>query len=186
MIVWGPGVPSGLRVERRVSQLDVGRTLLDLSSIAAPEFPGTSLLDQLEGGDAPPRYAISSHGHDASIQVGTWYMTLHLEPPPKTRYDRPYKRHEVHLFDLDSDPDCKIGIAEVNPKRAAKMRRLLVDWLLEADTEGWNRGTAIVDTKDVEILAGLGYADEGGEARNSQWFDEECACKYCQQYAEHE
>ena len=185
LILWGPGVPAGQRIDRHVRQIDLGRTLLDLAGVEAPGFPGRDLLESSPVDD-PPRYAVSSHGHDAAIQLGSWFLTLHLTSPPETRYDRPYHRHEVHLFDLDSDPDCQVDIAEGNLHRAARMRRLLVDWLLDAQQEGWNRGGAIVDTEDAEVLAGLGYADEGGGGRINEWFDESCDCKYCQLYEEEE
>ncbi|MFT4538784.1 MAG: arylsulfatase A-like enzyme [Planctomycetota bacterium] len=183
MILWGQGVPAAQRVDVGVSQLDLGRTLLDLSSIKAADFPGTSLLSQVES-EGGPRFAVSSHGHDASVQMGSWYMTLHLEHPPKARYDRPYKRHEVHLFDLQEDPDCKNDIAEMQPRRTNQLRQTLVDWLLEADTEGWNQGTSVVSTKDIEVLATLGYADEGSGERMSIWFEEDCACEFCVKYQE--
>ena len=181
LILRGPGVPVGKRIQVGVSQLNLGRTLLDLAGIEARGFPGRNLLAASEAG-TEPRFALSSHGHDASIRLGSWFLVLHLETPNKQRYERPYSRHELHLFDLASDPECKTNLAEAEPRRSQQLRERLVEWLLEAQDEGWNQGTSVVSTKDAELLAGLGYADESGGERVSRWFDEDCACKFCRRY----
>jgi len=184
LILAGPGVPSGLSSNAAVSTLDVSRTLLDLTGQEAVEFPGRNLLGQADGASEEPRFAISSHGHDASVRVGPWHLVLHLHRPSQNWYDRGYKRHEVQLYNVEQDPRClqDLGRDEEHAARAKSLRKRLVDWLLAAKEEGWNQGNAIMTASEAQGLEALGYAAESRVSTENDWFDPECACDWCEYY----
>ena len=77
LVFAGPGVDSGLSVERRVMNLDVARTLLDLCGLAGAEFPGRSLFDEVASD--VPRFTLAPSARAAGIESDGWYLVLQLE-----------------------------------------------------------------------------------------------------------
>lgn len=184
LLVVGEGVPAGVRVEHPVLQTDSARTLLDLAGVEGREIPGVNLLEQLEESRVDARFALSSHGNDAAVQLGDWFLALHLSRPGPAFYDTPKRRHQAQLFNLVEDPRCLRDLAEVEPSRTRRMRELLVEWLTSARESGWNEGSAVIDSAEAAALEGLGYADEARDSTDNDWIDPECECEMCEHYRE--
>lgn len=160
LILAGPGVPRGVRVDSSVRQLDLGRTLLDLAGLGGALFPGENLLrwTETEQRASPePRFAMSSHGSAASMELDGWFLALRLNASvsPKRAVD------QVELYYLPDDRDCETDLVESHHDRAREMRALLIEWLAEPRLTGMLRASA-VGAGDLAQLAELGYA--GGEA----------------------
>ena len=184
LIVRGPGVPVGVRADRPVELLDLGRTLLDLSGLEAADFPGRSLLEEPEG--EAPRFAMAVYGRSACVFSGRWMFTLHLRPhrllDPAWP---PIERHSTELYDLAADPTCTTNLVEVERERAGRLRSLLVDWLTEsggAGGAGWTEAGESADARALAELEALGYAASTGAARADDWIDPECGCEECAAY----
>lgn len=180
ILAW-PGGPRGRRVPTRVTHLDLGRTLLSLSGLQDAPFPGHDLTAL---GDAPPdepRYALSAHALSAAIWAGDWFLVLHLRRHFGDRELEPRDLHEVELYDLRSDPKCLENLVDRDHERATKLRRQLVDWLVEARAEGLAVTSAVHEKAALDALVALGYATNVEEPE-SAWFDPDCECDWCRRF----
>jgi arylsulfatase A-like enzyme len=97
LIVTGPGVPPGQRVDRLARQVDVLPTILDLLRLAAPApIDGRSLVPLMQGeDDGRDRVSFSQVGDDSVLAVVTgdlWKLILD------------YRRDAIELYYLPEDP----------------------------------------------------------------------------------
>lgn len=172
LLIGGGALPEeyrGKRAPRAVSQLGLGRTLLDLSDLAHVEFPGRNLLFEVEAeGDAPSLFALSAHGHSASITRDGWFLLLHLnnhQGPLAT----PRKMHQVELFDLRTDLGCAREVSADEPALVDDLRAELITWLAGADPHGLSsRRTS--SAAEVEALKGLGYTTNVESVEARPWY----------------
>ncbi len=179
MLLAGPGVAGGGRVEAPVTHLDLGRTLLDLAGLTAAEFPGRSLLRFTEGRRQPsePRFILSAGGRAVAVQSGPLYLVMYLSDYTSGRSGRTYQRHQIELFDIVADRVCAHDLAAEQPQAAAGLRALLIEWMQSAQP------LAQADTIDepalLEQLAQLGYiASETGDG--PLWVEDDC--EWCRRY----
>lgn len=181
-----PGGVSGERVERPVTQLDLGRTILDLAGLASAAFPGRNLVAPLLGAPEPPpepRFTLSSNSLTAAVSSGDWHLILTLvaNAPHPDSIRRRYEHHQVQLFDLARDPACERDLVDEFPEIARRLRRSLVRWLTSPEPTGWARaGTN--DEETLRQLTELGYtlADFGAPPQGVRW--EPDACEWCRRY----
>jgi arylsulfatase A-like enzyme len=163
----------GVRVSHPVDHLDLGRTLLDLSGLGSTEFPGSNLLRNAEPESSPQAtvdlFAISAHGHSASIRRGHWFLLLHLITHKGNLVVERVK-HGVELYDLESDPECLKDLAVVQAEQAGILRAALVNWLADASTEHLSEQK---QTSEAEIaqLEAMGYASEETVLGDNPWYD---------------
>ena len=191
LILAGPNVPKGQRRRAPLSQLDLGRTLLDLAGLGAVPFPGESLLgipDELalaEGADPGTsvlRFALSANATSASVAVDEYFLVLHLMEHT-LHADLPrLTRHRVELYNLAQDPTCASDLVLEDGERARALRRLLIKWLNSPRAANWAGAAEIMATAHLEDLAGLGYA--GGAESGTGWFDEDCSCSWCSRFSQ--
>ncbi|MCE9594117.1 MAG: sulfatase [Planctomycetes bacterium] len=182
LVLSWPGGPRGVRSDRPVSNVDLARTLLDLAGLETAEFPGHSLADESEGA-AGPRFLLSSGGTSAAIQHDGWLALMKLKLSAVWiggNCVETGKLHELELYDLAADPNCDNDLADLEPKRAARMRAALVSWLGAARVGGW-AGAATRDEQTLNGLRALGYATDETDV-SSAWFDPDCACPQCAKY----
>lgn len=99
MILSGPGVPVGRRVQTPVSLIDVAPTICDLAGLEPDaDWPGTSLMGIANAKDDPERLVFSEYHAVGSPCAGfmlanaRWKYHYYTDYPPE-------------LFDLISDPD---------------------------------------------------------------------------------
>lgn len=187
LIVTWPDGPQGVVVTQGVSHLDLGRTLLDLSNLADVPFPGKNLLRWI--GDDPEgetRFAVSSHGHSASIEKEGWYLVLSLD---KSQTPKRVK-HQVELFRLANDPGCLVDLVEEEFERARALRSELIGWLAAADKQGLSRATGLQSRDELERLKALGYAEGGdgsggpsaGDDGGRSWYAENPENPWCRRF----
>ena len=178
MILHGPGVPAGQRLERGVRQRDLGRTLLDLAGLESVPFPGVNLFDEDAAGEA--RFGLEAFARSASIQLGSWYLRMSLWTPPKELAGELHQ-HRSALFDLSVDPRCEKDLSGAEFETSRKLRAMLIDWMLDDSIASLTDQTE-VDASLQEELAGLGYAANERGSRESSLFDEDCECAVCERY----
>lgn len=180
LLAW-PGAPSGVEVAHRVRQFDLGRTLLNLADLGGVPFPGHDLREALEEASPAPRFAISTSGAEASINLGRWHLILTLRERlnPSHRLPGPFELHRTELYDLEQDPACEHDLSLQEHDLARTLRARLIDWLRSAPAETWRRRAAETD-EDLRVLSALGYAGSGGQG--GDLFPEDCDCEACKAF----
>jgi arylsulfatase A-like enzyme len=177
ILAW-PGGPRGERVTHPVEQLDLARTLLHLAGLEPGDFPGRPLSTSEPA--AGPRFALAAGGLSASVFAGDWFFVLHLHDHPHQDPARvPYRRHTVELYDRSADPACLVNLAAERAEDASRLRALVIDWLLDARSMGWNVTGKAADLDALDELAELGYTTDYRDSSENLWFDLGCECEPC-------
>lgn len=184
-LAWPEGA-QGVRVDRPVTHLDLGRTILNLAGLESADFPGRDLVAPLAGGPEPPdepRFALAAHGLSCAITLGEWHLILHVQPngPHSDSNKRVYQAHQVQLFHLGRDPDCATDLVDELPDVARRLREQLVRWMTNPEPTGWARSGS-TDEETVRQLTELGYTlTEFGKAPEGlKW--EPDSCEWCQRF----
>ena len=168
LILWGPGVPAGLRVGMPVENRHVAPTLLRAAGVDLPErMAGPNLLSEIdrralekEGvfllsqkgrrGDFPGRES-AKLGSMSSLIEGPWQLIRCAEKGPAPgSYER--------LFNLGDDPGARKDLAAQFPERVQRMSGRIASWL----ADGRAKRPALVPTSQdtLDIMRGLGYIDD--------------------------
>ncbi len=120
LIVAGPGVPRGRRVEELVSLVDIHPTFLELAGREpTPELVGRSLLPLLSGSDPERSGEVMSEFHDSSCNASFFMLRRDL-----WKYVA-YPGYPSQLFDLESDPSEIENLAADWPEVVADLDRRL-------------------------------------------------------------
>ncbi|MCZ6598616.1 MAG: sulfatase [Planctomycetota bacterium] len=179
LLIAGPGVPGGLRIDRPVLQYDLGRTLLDLAGLTHRDFPGTNLL--LESAERPTRFSISANALSSSVCRGRWMLVHKLYGPAPPGGSRVVD-HRVRLFDIYEDPKLEHDLADERHDLVCELRTELVRWLTAAPHQRADIGPRREDEGTLEQLAELGYAASSELPSENRWVDPECDCKWCERF----
>jgi arylsulfatase A-like enzyme len=146
LLVQGPGLPAGRRVDATVSLLDVAPTVLDWAGVAPTErLDGRSLLPLLRGTDTRGTGLLPLHtrGHDKRVEL--WGVR---SPGAKLIVDQKTGRKEFYL--LEQDPGEHHNLYP-HP-RAVALERALDALRLQAGTSRPELGA-----DELEALRALGY-----------------------------
>ena len=184
MIISFPGGPSGVRCSSPVRQIDLGRTLLDLTGNAGVEFPGANLLSatEAEEGAGAPRFALGCNRLTVSMTDRGWHLIFHLGDGGDAFRVTASVHHTVELYYLPDDPGCLDNRLEAELARAKSMRQSVIDWLARAEDRGW-RGEVITDAATLRNLEALGYAGEGEvTVPAGELYDSSCDCERCARF----
>jgi len=121
LIMAGPGIPQGRRIDALCYLLDIFPTLGELAGVPGPEGnEGQSLAPILAGRTQTFRESIFTAYADTQRAVRDERWTLIVYP----------KVHKKQLFDLQHDPGEVCDLAD-DPKHASELERLLKllgDW----------------------------------------------------------
>jgi len=178
------------RESRPASQLDIGKTLLDLAGVT-DDFPGTNLLapntdrfgDQREDVREEPRFSIAKDGLSASVAWHDRFLVLHLEEHRVENPNRPpIPKHSVEFYDLADDPGCLHELSQERHQDAAELRAMLIEWLDAARPKGLNVPALIQDSATIEALASTEFANTVRHGTLNDWFDADCGCKHCRAF----
>lgn len=171
LIIAGPEVDE-MRTEVSVQQMDVGRTLLDLSGID-DEFAGRNLIElALEDAADEPRFALSAHGLQAAITSGKWYLVMDLRDYDTSPVKHDWQKGRVKLFDRSQGVDTEDEMSAEFPDVTEALRERLVEWLLDANPVGL--GTEVQLNEDQSAnLEELGYAAVDPGASAAWWVEDE-------------
>jgi len=124
LLLWGPGVPAGVRSDAPVSLVDVAPTLLAAAGAPLPAaLEGVDLRRWLRAGEPPgpprPLFAASDSwlarpagAHLRGVRLGRYALTSDGRSPPS-------------LYDLERDPEQRHDIAAERPERARELAELL-------------------------------------------------------------
>ncbi len=155
LVLWGGGVPRGVRVASLVRLVDVLPTLLDLLGVPAPAgLDGVSLRPLLASPERDPGLvAYGESVEPASLFGGDLLRSL--------REGRMKYVHKLRpeLFDLAADPAEKRSLAEERPQEILRLRARLEQVLAEARPADAAR--AGLDPAQVDALRALGYVGGG-------------------------
>ena len=100
LVIAGPGVKKGGKVDMPVSLVDMYPTLMVMGGIDYhdPSMPGKDLMPILQGKEVAPDRTIFSEWHGTGFR-GAWYMLANK----KYKYIY-YERENPSLFDMETDP----------------------------------------------------------------------------------
>jgi arylsulfatase A-like enzyme/Flp pilus assembly protein TadD len=159
LIVRGPGVKPGTRIDALTRSVDLFPTILEMTGLAegAPATAGRSLRGALAGErlEEEPSFAESlvplvHYGWSdlRSVRDGRWKYILAPRP---------------ELYDLERDPGELRNLADQEPARARAMRAGLEARLRTEQTSARTDASAATIPPDLlEKLGALGYVSPGG------------------------
>lgn len=163
LIMKGPGVPPGRRIESNVRSIDLVPTVLDLVEVTPPaplSFDGESLIPLIEQAESEPRPAFSESINDLSgyedspfqnrslyaFREQDWKLIVHREGGEYVRFE---------LYDLEADPFERADLSQSHPDRVRAMTRILESQGIYQDEIGKPELGEAARAK----LAKLGYLD---------------------------
>ena len=159
LVVRGPGVKPGTRIDPVVRLVDLFPTILEMGGAGEqiPRNSGRSLRAALAGEQLleEPAFAESlvplvHYGWSdlRAVRDGRWKYILAPRP---------------ELFDLDRDPGEMVNLADAEPARARAMRAGLEQQLrAEQSTARRDAAAAAIPPDLLEKLGALGYVSPGG------------------------
>ncbi len=144
LIMVGPGIPKGRRIDYAVRNIDVAPTLLSLAGVRIPRaMQGSSLRPVWEGRERRSRVAVSERPRLRSFVVdGFKYYT------------------DGRLFDLPNDPSEQMNLSALEPERVEKMAAVAADWdeeLKRRQAQVAAPGEVTLTPEEVKNLKALGY-----------------------------
>jgi arylsulfatase A-like enzyme len=168
LVFWGPGVASGVRVDRTVRGIDILPTVLELAGLPEPEgVQGRSLVPALRGEALPHQPAFSEkwlrdeedpavrrQGVESFAVVDERWKLIHNT----TRTDGV---PEFELYDRSVDPKDTTNLAEANPEELARLRGELDAWrqrVAEVAYDAREDGDGAT-ADELEQLRALGYVE---------------------------
>ena len=165
MILAGPGVPEGRRIQAPVGVIDVLPTVLDLLGVETPEdVEGRSLAPFRTGGDGgdTPRYVI---GDKHSALTAKSRRNAPYENPlqislevngAKVLHD--FSKRRTIYFDLTADPHEERPLDKPPVDLVPPLGRRLVNWYRDLEKYEAKSGT-VLSEDDIKQLKSLGYID---------------------------
>jgi len=151
MILSGPGIPRGARVESLSANLDVYPTVLEALDLPrAPWLEGESLF----GGAKTRRERVLAYGHLTSAVRESSGLKLIAHPRKLFLLEGEGDGPE-ELFDLGSDPCEDHSLAQQRPEDVARLRKEILEWKARCDREAVLTSTP----EQQEALRQMGYVD---------------------------
>ncbi|MDX1630424.1 MAG: sulfatase-like hydrolase/transferase [Thermoanaerobaculia bacterium] len=151
LVLWGPGIESGLDI-REAQHVDLLPTLLEMLDVPAPPgLPGRSLLLPPDPERATYFESLSPH-----FDLGA--------APLRGVIRRGRKMIELprpELYDLTEDPDETENLVGDQPRRYRRLRDLL------PGESAWPPAAETPDAETADRLRGLGYVASSAPARES-------------------
>ena len=178
-VLWGPGIPAGLRISDPVQLIDLAPTILSLLGLAAPEaMQGRDLSPLLRGTPLPPAPAFVDGIFGAHPPFLGHFQSSVILPQEGRRWsfiDRVEIREqdggrvfetagEGELYDLVADPGQQNDLAQDQPELARELAALLESWYAETDAAAARlapppKVEVELTRQQRERLRALGYAE---------------------------
>jgi choline-sulfatase len=117
LIITGPGVKRGAKVDTPVALVDMYPTIMAMTGVNHddPTMPGLNLLPILEGKEQAKDRTVFSEWHGTGFQ-GAWYMLTNKQY--KYIY---YERNRPSLFDMQADPQ-EVNDLALDPAYAEQIK----------------------------------------------------------------
>lgn len=163
LIMRGPRVPAGLRIQAPVSLVDLVPTVLELADMPAPPgLEGLSLVPLFEAADEAPYRERPLHGEAPG---GLTYETILPGAFPIIRSIRRDNWKLVHnsktdaysLYDLSVDPLEAHDLAQTKPAIAARLEQEMKLRYEGFDPANLPNATVELSEEEIEELRALGY-----------------------------
>jgi arylsulfatase A-like enzyme len=152
MILKGPGIPAGHRIESAAENVDLFPTLLELCDLAMPDgLHGQSLVPAMHGKGTGREHSFSSVDmFCSSVRTASegWKLIVPTEH---------YPARKIELFDIRTDPSELKNLAGARPEVVARLRATLDEWAAAHPTQT-NLGQK-KDQQTLDDLKALGYAE---------------------------
>jgi arylsulfatase A-like enzyme/Tfp pilus assembly protein PilF len=164
LLVRGPGIPPGRRLERTVRLVDVFPTVLELAGLEAPPrlaLTGRSLAAALRGAREPDEPTTYAETLVPLLQFG--WSDLRVVRDGRFKY---IQAPRPELYDLREDPGERRDLSRERAAQAAAMRAALARELVRERERGAGEASAPSD-EAVERLGALGYIGGGGAAETA-------------------
>ncbi|MEM6959436.1 MAG: hypothetical protein AAF645_27380, partial [Myxococcota bacterium] len=118
------------------------------------------------------RFALGFSGHKAAIDSEGWLLILNLVEHGYELGPRSFPKGSVELYHVATDPACERDLAEVETRRAERMREALIKWLDDARPEGY--ATVFnMSPEAVQRLNELGYGGMTESPNTGRWYQPE-------------
>ena len=152
LLLWGVGIPRGLKISSLVRTVDVAPTVLDLLGLPSlDDVQGVSLRPLLEGASQD----LELVGYGESIEPHVTFGTSILRYVREGRWKYIHKV-EPELFDLMTDPGETDNLAAAHPEIVERLRVRLSKLIETAPAKPDDAETAI-DAETAAQLEALGY-----------------------------
>ena len=163
LMIRGPGIPAGMRVEAPVSSVDIVPTLLKLAGLPLPaDLDGLDLAPLWSGGEVQPFEERFLYGEAAGgIQYnffGDGFFPV-FRSVRQGRYKLIYesKGDSYALYDLAADPGEQHDITPREPEIAARLIQEMSERYAGFRPEPEIGNEVVLDPEDLERLRALGY-----------------------------
>ena len=158
MILWGAGVPAGVRVREAVENVDLFPTLLELADVPARgELHGRSLVE-LMAGHVPPwrEFVFSNSVKYASVREPSSGLKLLIPKQGALRAG-----WKLQLYDLDDDPHERVDLAQRMPAEVERLAQVHARWKRRYPTPDYlDAGVREADAaRRAEAMKALGYTE---------------------------
>lgn len=156
MILWGAGVPRGVRAREAVENVDLFPTLLELADVPARgELHGRSLVDVMAGQASSWRQFVFSNSvkYTSVREVSSRLKLLIPKGPARLA------GWKLQLYDLGDDPHERIDLAERMPAEVERLAQVHAQWKRRYPTPDYlDAGVREADAaRRSEALKALGY-----------------------------
>lgn len=153
-VLWGAGVPKGLRVDAPIENVDLYPTLLELADVALPAgLHGQSVVPHVRRESPRPRDFVYS-----SVLLGDCVREpasglVYIEPSELGRKYRP----QPELYELRSDPRERVNLALERPADVERLAAALRAWRAQYPTES---KLGAKSEAEIQLMNSLGYTGE--------------------------
>ena len=154
-LLWGAGVPAGVRVEEAVENVDLFPTLYELAGVVPPPgLHGQSLVPLLNGeANWAPKERVYSYALVGGM-VREPLSGLKLIAP--TYYEHELRDTPVQLYDVRADEHERRDLLAERPQDAARLFAHLERWRRQHPT----RGSVTTAAERNPDMGDLGYGEE--------------------------
>src|SRR5262245_20748936 len=191
LVIRGPGIGAGTRIDTRVRLADVAPTLLEAAGFPVPRaMQGETLMplvrlkpDTTYGRNSTNRTTTTSDGDQKVVSGFSRTVTADRPVYAETEYPRRafgwsplaawrndrfllVRAPKPELYDLVADPDAAKNLATSRPRVADGMSAELRDFLVKSSAAGPSE-RAKADPELAKRLASLGYVSGGGSPNRS-------------------
>lgn len=122
LVMFGPGVPAGRRVDEPVSVRNIAATVADMAGLPEAPFPGISLATRWRG-DAPPDTALTEFGRKLSLYDDRHHYVQAIRSDGERLYD--YRADPYERKDLAAAGGAQAELARFRERLAAIVPRPL-------------------------------------------------------------
>jgi arylsulfatase A-like enzyme len=164
LILRGPGVPAGMRIQTPVSSVDLAPTLLAMAGAERPaDLDGLDLSPLLRGDDDRSYRERTFYGeaagglsYDSIVKPGIFPVYFSVR---QGRHKLVYEsKAGVHaLYDLETDPHEQRDVSAAHPELTARLMETLQQRRSSYSLEPPIESRVDLSSEDIERLRALGY-----------------------------